>query len=180
MKHFTAILPLFAFLATVRAQEGGITSAPPLPSVSGCPAVLSITMVCNTCVTLECITIASITVGCPGDPCGATPATIRTGYPCDNGCSGLGGCRTSYRVVSAQGDMCGTPTGSVPTSTTVVSTTSTSTVTTGSPSSASSLLSETTDAPSTTESVPTSETLASTESVSTNGAGGRLSPFRFW
>lgn len=50
--------------------------------------------------TLECIESAVVTAGCGG--CPSPPATVFTGYPCDKGCAGLGGCKTVYTVVTAQ------------------------------------------------------------------------------
>ncbi|KAK4169798.1 hypothetical protein QBC43DRAFT_38352 [Cladorrhinum sp. PSN259] len=89
-------LALTALVAVARAQ---VTAAPSIPTVSGCPAVLSVTALCNTCVTLACIETAYITAGCDG--CPSAPATVFTGYPCEDNCAGLGGCKTEYMVVSA-------------------------------------------------------------------------------
>lgn len=183
---FSLFITLSAILTAVYAQ--GTAPAPSVPTVSGCPAVLSVTAVCNTCVTLACITTAAVTVGCPGDTCPAVPATVFTGYPCESGCEGLGGCQTVYAIVTAAGDQCGTPTGpgssveSTATVTTVISTdTTTNTVTstditTNTVTSTAGTGSSTTDAPSGSQA---SGTVTSTRSVSTNAAR-RLSPFRFW
>ncbi|KAK3985453.1 hypothetical protein QBC44DRAFT_335043, partial [Cladorrhinum sp. PSN332] len=89
-------LVLTALVAVARAQ---VTAAPSVPLVSGCPAVLSVTALCNTCVTLACIETAYVTAGCDG--CPSVPATVFTGYPCEDNCAGLGGCKTEYMVVSA-------------------------------------------------------------------------------
>ncbi|KAK4224662.1 hypothetical protein QBC38DRAFT_485067 [Podospora fimiseda] len=87
---------LTALVAVTHAQ---LTLAPSIPTVSGCPAVLSVTALCSTCMTLACIETATISAGCDG--CPSAPATIFTGYPCENNCEGLGGCKTEYLVVSA-------------------------------------------------------------------------------
>ncbi|KAK0726295.1 hypothetical protein B0T21DRAFT_371345 [Apiosordaria backusii] len=100
---FTILTAVAAILShsSVQAQ---ITAAPFTPTLSGCPAVLSVTDICSTCVTLACITTAEVTVGCSG--CPEAPATVFTGYPCEGGCDGLGGCKTLYQVVTAQADQC--------------------------------------------------------------------------
>ncbi|KAK4099222.1 hypothetical protein N658DRAFT_430307, partial [Parathielavia hyrcaniae] len=75
-----------------------------IPSVSGCAAVALTREVCNTCVTLACIVEATITAGCDG--CPAPPPTIYRSSPCDQGCAGLGGCQTTFRVVSPPDGVC--------------------------------------------------------------------------
>ncbi|KAL2018667.1 hypothetical protein VTK56DRAFT_502 [Thermocarpiscus australiensis] len=71
-------------------------------SVSGCAAAVSTTDICTTCVTADCVILATVTIscGCP-DP----PATIFRSHPCDRGCSGLG-CATVYTVVTSSGSAC--------------------------------------------------------------------------
>lgn len=101
-------LPLLACLAlaaTSLAQSGTITSpgtgitAAPTPSNLdlSCPAVLSTTAICTTCMTADCVTEATLTVSCG---CPAAPFTVFTSLGCDNGCAGLG-CQTVYEIVSA-------------------------------------------------------------------------------
>ncbi|KAK4663631.1 hypothetical protein QC763_610080 [Podospora pseudopauciseta] len=100
---FTTLTVLAAILSFSTSQAQ-ITAAPSIPTVSGCPAVLSITDICSTCMTLACITTAEVTVGCSG--CPEIPATVFSGYPCEGGCDQLGGCKTLYQVVTAQADQC--------------------------------------------------------------------------
>ncbi|KAK4177137.1 hypothetical protein QBC36DRAFT_139232 [Triangularia setosa] len=99
----TTLTALAAIISSSTAQAQ-ITAAPSIPTVSGCPAVLSVTDICSTCVTLACITTAEVTAGCSG--CPAIPETVSIGYPCEGGCDGLGGCKTLYQVVTAQADQC--------------------------------------------------------------------------
>jgi len=93
---------MYLIASLPRRTNAQITAAPSVsvPLVSGCPAIVLVTLLCNTCVTLDCIETAVVTAGCRG--CPSTAATVRTGYPCDQGCAGLGGCKTVYNIVSAQ------------------------------------------------------------------------------
>ncbi|KAK4110375.1 hypothetical protein N656DRAFT_292227 [Canariomyces notabilis] len=77
----------------------GITATPTIESVSGCPAVVSTTHVCSTCMTIQCVASVTITAGC--GTCPASPPTIYRGYPCEEGCSALTGCKPVYTVVTA-------------------------------------------------------------------------------
>ncbi|KAG7287203.1 hypothetical protein NEMBOFW57_006708 [Staphylotrichum longicolle] len=86
--------------ATALAQDVGSVS---IASVSGCPAVVSTTMICSTCMTAACVVPATIVAGCGS--CPATPPTIYRGFPCDQGCSNLGPCKTIYEIVTAS-DLC--------------------------------------------------------------------------
>ncbi|KAK4199188.1 hypothetical protein QBC40DRAFT_282362 [Triangularia verruculosa] len=94
----------FAAIFSCCLVQSQITAAPSIPTVSGCPAVLSVTDICSTCITLACITTAEVTVGCSG--CPEVPATVFSGYPCEGGCDAVGGCKTIYQVVTAQADQC--------------------------------------------------------------------------
>jgi len=70
----------------------------PTPTVvSGCPAAVSTTDICTTCVTAACVIEATVTVSCE---CPNPPMTIYSSHPCDLGCDGLG-CATVYKVETA-------------------------------------------------------------------------------
>ncbi|KAH6632508.1 hypothetical protein F5144DRAFT_593245 [Chaetomium tenue] len=90
------------------SQELGSAS---IDSVSGCAAVVSTTDVCSTCVTMECIALATITAGCGS--CGETPPTIYRSFPCDEGCDNIG-CKTLFSVVTATDNECATGAGPTP------------------------------------------------------------------
>ncbi|KAK4096212.1 hypothetical protein N658DRAFT_527903 [Parathielavia hyrcaniae] len=104
MHRLLATLVAFAALAAPTLCQD-ITSVS-IPSVSGCGAVALTREICNTCVTLACIVEATITAGCDG--CPAPPPTIYRSFPCDQGCGGLGGCQTTYRVVTPPDGVCET------------------------------------------------------------------------
>ncbi|KAK0667811.1 hypothetical protein QBC41DRAFT_227582 [Cercophora samala] len=169
---FTTLTALAAILnsSIARAQ---ITAAPSIPTVSGCPAVLSVTDICSTCMTLACITTAEVTVGCSG--CPEIPATVFSGYPCEGGCDQLGGCKTLYQVVTAQADQCESgPLIPLPSITSGGESTISEDSTTG-------------DAAGTQTITETGEEAGPTGTVTTTGiltistnAGRRLSPFRLW
>ncbi|KAL2177787.1 uncharacterized protein P884DRAFT_199726 [Thermothelomyces heterothallicus CBS 202.75] len=82
------------------AQEAMSAS---IVSVLGCPAVVSTTDVCSTCVAAACVVPATITAGC-GD-CPESPPTVYRSFPCEEGCNNIG-CRTVYSVVTATGSVC--------------------------------------------------------------------------
>ncbi|KAK3318134.1 hypothetical protein B0H66DRAFT_602736 [Apodospora peruviana] len=87
------------------SSGGGINTNPTPTVVSGCPAILSTTDICSSCVTPECVILATATAscGCP-DPL----VTVYRSHPCDLGCAGLGGCKTVWTVESAADrDACG-------------------------------------------------------------------------
>ena len=60
-------------------------------------------MICSTCATAACVVPATITAGCGS--CPATPPTVYRSFPCDQGCSNLGPCKTLYEIVTAS-DLC--------------------------------------------------------------------------
>lgn len=53
--------------------------------------------------TAACVAPATIVAGCGS--CPATPPTIYRAFPCDQGCSNLGPCKTVYEIVTAS-DLC--------------------------------------------------------------------------
>jgi len=60
-------------------------------------------MICSTCATAACVVPATITAGCGS--CPAVPPTVYRSFPCDQGCSNLGPCKTLYEIVTAS-DLC--------------------------------------------------------------------------
>ncbi|KAK4233347.1 hypothetical protein C8A03DRAFT_38946 [Achaetomium macrosporum] len=167
---------MFKFLTTcvaVAAQalcQG--TETVSLESVSGCAAVVSTTAICSTCMTIDCVVPATITAGCGS--CPDTPPTIYRSFPCDQGCSNLGGCKTVYSVVTASDNECD---GSSPTTPTASETTGSASDGNGSTRTRTQSETEVTALPSGTASNGSDEQVTAT--VSTAGAA-RLRPFRFW
>ncbi|KXX72835.1 hypothetical protein MMYC01_210620 [Madurella mycetomatis] len=100
--HLHSLTILAVSLALASPGFSQLTASPTIESVSGCAAVVSTTLVCSTCATLQCVTPVTITAGC--GTCPDTPPTVYRGYPCEEGCSGLGGCRPVYTVVTAGDD----------------------------------------------------------------------------
>lgn len=104
LTYFLTYLPTFlptgsAGLCQQQQVATGLSSAP--VSAPGCAPVVSTTDICSTCVTAACVVPATVTAGCG---CPDPPATVFRSHPCDLGCEGLGGCRTVYTVVRADGD----------------------------------------------------------------------------
>ncbi|KAK1755407.1 hypothetical protein QBC47DRAFT_413174 [Echria macrotheca] len=82
---------------TVAAGDNTETiSQPPGTAVSGCPAAVSTTDICSTCVTADCVVEQTMTVPCG---CPSPPLTLLSSHPCSLGCDGLG-CATVYEVVT--------------------------------------------------------------------------------
>ncbi|KAK0643741.1 hypothetical protein B0T16DRAFT_416558 [Cercophora newfieldiana] len=94
-------------------------TASPTVTAASCPAAVSTTDICSTCVTAACVIEATITAACG---CPNPPETIFSSHPCSLGCGGLG-CATVYTVVTepctggpGSGSLTGTapPAGSTP------------------------------------------------------------------
>ncbi|KAK3353809.1 hypothetical protein B0T25DRAFT_545406 [Lasiosphaeria hispida] len=72
-------------------------TAPPDPTITGCPTITATTNQCRTCAYPMCLVLSTLTQGCS---CPDTVATAFTSHPCDQRCGGIG-CSTSWSIVSA-------------------------------------------------------------------------------
>ncbi|KAK0620077.1 hypothetical protein B0T14DRAFT_603741 [Immersiella caudata] len=107
MARLLASLILLTLTPLINAQSSTVTlvsTGSPAPAPTGsatltavsCPAAVSTTDICSTCVTAACVIEATITAACG---CPNPPLTIFSSHPCSLGCGGLG-CATVYTVVT--------------------------------------------------------------------------------